>query len=199
MMAEESSVVQFMPHGNCFVWQSDILGLHLFSDSLIAASYFSIPLALLYFLKKGGRLPFKLPLFLFSAFIFACGITHLLNIWTIWNPDYYLDGAVKLLTALISLATAVLLWPLVHKALHLPNLFALQEANKTLEAEVAQRKRVEQDLLKQKHVLSQTNLHLSNMNRLMSGRETKMIDLKREINELSGKLGRTQPYQVEGS
>jgi CheY-like chemotaxis protein len=32
---------------------------------------------------------------MFAAFIFLCGTTHLIEIWTVWNPDYRMQGAVK--------------------------------------------------------------------------------------------------------
>ena len=53
------------------------------ADALIAVSYYSIPLALLQFARKRRDVSFNRILFLFSAFIFACGTTHLLAIWTV--------------------------------------------------------------------------------------------------------------------
>ena len=188
---------QFMPHGSCYLWQPDILWLHLISDSLIGISYLSLSLALLYFSQKGGTLPFKGTLLLFSSFIFACGLTHFMNIWTTWNPDYYLEGFVKALTAIVSLATAVLFWPLVHKALTLPNLFALQEANNRLEQEVRRREGVEQALRTQAEDLKKTNGELMETNRAMTGRELRMIELKQEVNELCQVLNRPLLYPHE--
>ena len=42
----------FMPHGHCFLWSPSIIWLHVGSDVLIILSYYSIPLALIYLLKK---------------------------------------------------------------------------------------------------------------------------------------------------
>lgn len=39
----------FMPHGHCFLWQPDILWLHVVSDACIVLAYFSIPFALILF------------------------------------------------------------------------------------------------------------------------------------------------------
>jgi signal transduction histidine kinase len=66
---------------------------------------------------------------MFAAFILACGTTHVLGLWTLWVPVYWLDGAVKAVTAVLSLATAVVLFPLIPKALALPSPTELRRAN----------------------------------------------------------------------
>jgi hypothetical protein len=65
-----------------------------------------------------------------------------MEIVTIWRPVYWLSGIVKAITALASLATAVLLVRLVLEALRWPSHAALQRAQGSLELEVAERKRV---------------------------------------------------------
>ncbi|MEW6775404.1 MAG: ATP-binding protein [Bdellovibrionota bacterium] len=136
----------FMPHGHCFLWQPGVLWLHVLSDSLIALSYYSIPLALAYFVHKRTDLAFNWIFRLFAAFIFWCGTTHIFGIWVIWNPNYWLDGAAKAVTATVSFVTAMILWPLIPKALALPSPHQLEEANtrlqelnETLERRVAAR------------------------------------------------------------
>lgn len=188
---------EWMPHGMCFLWDPTLLGLHVISDSLIALSYFSIPLALVYFSNKGGKFPFKYLLGLFSAFIFACGMTHVFSIWTVWTPDYYLEGIVKLFTAGISLVTAVVLWPVVYQVLSLPNLFALQDANRRLEQEINRRRAIEEELRAQAADLKETNEDLLDLNRHLCGRELRMLELKQEINSLSQSLGRPFPYILD--
>ena len=37
----------FMPHGYCYLWKPGLVWLHIISDSIIALSYYSIPLTLL--------------------------------------------------------------------------------------------------------------------------------------------------------
>ena len=185
-----------MPHGMCFLWDSTLLGLHVISDSLIALSYFSIPLALLYFSKKGGTLPFKYLFGLFSAFIFACGLTHILSIWTICKPDYYAEGLVKSITAVISLLTAILLWPVVCKILSLLNLLVLQDANRHLEEEIQRRRAIEEELRAQASRMAEANEELLRFNRHLSGREIRMLHLKQEVNTLAQSLGRPSPYDI---
>jgi PAS domain S-box-containing protein len=98
----------YMPHGHCYLWQPGVLWLHVVADALIAASYLAIPAILYYFVKRRRHeIPYWWMPVLFGSFILLCGTTHALGIWTIWNPDYRLDGAVKLVTGLVSAGTAV--------------------------------------------------------------------------------------------
>lgn len=73
---------------------------------------------------------------LFSAFIMACGITHLMDIWTIWRPDHGLLALTRLATPIISTVTAVTLWWLIPKVLKIPSIQQLQSVIGSLEAEV---------------------------------------------------------------
>lgn len=111
----------FIPHGHCYLWKPGLVGLHVVSDALIAIAYYSIPLTLLYFVRKRQDLPFDWIFLLFGAFIVACGTTHIFEIWTLWHPDYWLSGLLKAVTAVISVSTAILLIPLMPKALALPS------------------------------------------------------------------------------
>src|SRR6266536_1363557 len=110
----------FMPHGMCYFWRPEILWLHVISDGLITLAYFVIPSILIYFVRKRRDLPFNWIFVLFGLFILGCGTTHLMEVWTVWQGTYRLSGLIKALTAGISVATAVLLVPLVPKALALP-------------------------------------------------------------------------------
>jgi signal transduction histidine kinase len=107
----------FMPHGHCYYWRPDILWTHVLSDGIIALSYFSIPITLLYFLRRRPDVPFPAMIALFAAFIVLCGAGHVLEIWTVWQPIYALQGLEKAATAAVSLITAAAMVPLVPKAL----------------------------------------------------------------------------------
>ena len=110
-----------LPHGYCIKWTPDLLWLYVVSDALIALSYFSIPFTLAYFVWKRKDLEFPWIFVLFSAFILACGTTHLLGIVVLWNPIYWADASMKAVTALISMFTAIALIILLPKALKLPS------------------------------------------------------------------------------
>lgn len=104
----------FMPHGVCLLWRPGLLMLHAISDLVIALAYISIPLSMSYILwRRKKQLPFYWVTFLFVAFIFLCGITHLVELTSLWRPYYYLEGLLKLMTAAVSIATALIMFPLV--------------------------------------------------------------------------------------
>src|SRR4051812_18941894 len=143
----------FMPHGHCYFWQPDVVWLHVLSDLLIALSYFSIPAMLFYFVRKRRDLPFHWMFLLFGAFIIACGSTHVMEVYTLWVPMYRLSGLLKLATGLISGITAVLLLPLIPKAVSLPSPEHLARLNQELQNEILERKAVEQKLASEAAVL----------------------------------------------
>src|ERR1700681_3552553 len=116
----------FMPHGYCYLWNTKLLWLHVISDSLIALAYLSIPITLVYFIRKRRDLPFNWVFVCFGAFILACGGTHVMEVWTLWHANYWLSGAIKAVTALASVSTAILLVGLVPNALALPSPEALR-------------------------------------------------------------------------
>jgi two-component sensor histidine kinase len=136
----------FVPRLQCVYGRPDILWLHVVSDAMIAASYYSIPLALLYFVRKRRDLAFNWMFVMFAAFILACGTTHIMGILAFWAPMYRLDGVIKLGTGLISIVTAAALWPLIPKAIALPSPTQLRVANDQLAAEVRVREAAEAEL-----------------------------------------------------
>src|SRR6266404_970830 len=137
----------FMPHGYCYLWTPGIIWLHAISDGTIALSYYLIPLGLVYFVRKRRDLPFHWMFLLFGLFIFGCGTTHLMEVWTLWHGTYRLAGAIKAITAVASVATAAVLVPLIPKALALPSPQQLKLANLQLEQEANERRRAEAGLL----------------------------------------------------
>jgi len=117
----------FSPHGMCLVWRPEVLWGHVVSDVLIAISYFSIPLALITYNMRRNSTEYRWVLWLFTAFILSCGVTHVMSIWTMWVPDYGLQAITKAICAAVSVATAIALWPLIPKALSLPTREALED------------------------------------------------------------------------
>jgi len=141
----------YMPHGHCYLWQPAVLWLNVAADALIALSYFTIPVILYYFVRKRRHdSPLTGVALLFAPFILLCGTTHVLGVWTVWNPDYRLDGMVKLVTGAVSAITAATLIVVAPKAMALrtPGQLQdevdlrtreLQESNRHLQQEIAAR------------------------------------------------------------
>jgi signal transduction histidine kinase/CheY-like chemotaxis protein len=120
------------PHGFCFMWLPEILWLHVLADSLIALSYFSIPLALWRFAKKRPDIPFNKIFILFATFITLCGLTHVFGIFVLWKPYYGIEGLLMLATGLVSAATAILVWKILPSAMTLPSPSELAVMNQKL-------------------------------------------------------------------
>ncbi len=135
-----------LPHAVCLTGSLGLLWGMVISDALIAAAYFSIPVTMVRYLRKRGPQPGTWVAGLFSAFIFACGLTHVLDIWTVWQPYYGALVLAKASTALLSIATAVAIWLLLPKALKIPSVGQLQAAITALEAEVGRRRSAEQHI-----------------------------------------------------
>ena len=126
----------FMPHGYCYLWKPGLVWLHVLSDTFIALAYFSIPVTLVYFIRRRRDLPFHWMFVSFGMFILACGATHTMEVWTLWHGTYWLSGAVKVVTAMASVPTAILLVQIIPQILALPSPQAMR-------LEIAERKRAE--------------------------------------------------------
>jgi signal transduction histidine kinase/CheY-like chemotaxis protein len=127
------------PHGYCLLWQPELIWTHVVADALIAAAYFSIPIAIVRFVTGRKDIEFSWIFWLFALFIIACGTTHLMSIWTLWNADYGYEAIIKVITAIASVGTAIVLWPLIPKALAIPSPLQLKEANTELSVRIRER------------------------------------------------------------
>src|SRR6185437_10556669 len=129
----------FLPHGTCYLWNPKIVWLHVISDGLITLSYYCIPIALIYLIQKRRDLPFNWIFWMFGLFILGCGTTHLMEVWNVWHGSYLIAGIIKAVTGVASLATAIVLIPLLPKVISLPAQMQLQEANRKLAVEITER------------------------------------------------------------
>jgi PAS domain S-box-containing protein len=144
------STSEFVPHGHCYLWKPGLVWLHLVSDVLTGLAYYSIPVMLVYFVRKRRDVPFGWIFLMFGTFIVACGTTHLMDVWTLWHPTYWLSGLLKAITAFASVLTAIELVSLIPQALALPSPAELETANSQLAKEIAERIRTEEVLRESK-------------------------------------------------
>jgi two-component sensor histidine kinase len=136
----------FVPRSQCMNGEQPVIWLHVISDGLIAAAYYSIPIALVYFVAKRRDLAYPWMWVLFALFILACGTTHVFDVVAIWSPFYRLDGIIKAVTAGLSILTAAALWPLLPKALAIPSPEQLKRLNDSLRTENEIRRTTEAQL-----------------------------------------------------
>lgn len=136
---------QYIPHGHCYLWQTRLMGLHIAADAMIAIAYFLMLLILIYFVRQVKELPFQNIFILFGAFILSCGAIHIVEIWTLWHPNYWLFGIFKAITALTSLYSACSLIPIIPLALELPSPQHLAKLNQQLNQQI-----IEKEVAKEK-------------------------------------------------
>src|SRR6185436_4135980 len=105
--------------GDVWGWRPELVWLHGLADAGIAFAYCWIPLVILYVAWQRPDLPFRRQARHFSAFLVACGLAHLLQLWTIWEGAYGLAGLVKAAAALLAVAAALVAIPLVPRGLAL--------------------------------------------------------------------------------
>ncbi|MFP2927988.1 ATP-binding protein [Pyxidicoccus sp. 3LG] len=116
----------YMPHGHCYQWQPGLVALHVLSDVLIGCAYLFIAVWLTTLVRR-VRLPFGGMFLSFGVFIGACGLTHIVEVWNVWNSAYWMAGGVKAVTAVASVATGLYLVPLRRRVLELVQAARLSE------------------------------------------------------------------------
>lgn len=171
----------FMPHGHCYLWRPDILWMQVFSEATIGIAYYAIPVLLGIFLaKRRTHIPYPEILGLFVAFIFLCGTTHFFSILTIWYPAYEVEAWLKILTAVVSMMTALVLIP------RLPELISIPGVQQAYDQSLQEIKNLED-----------RNLQLETIHGVSIDREQRIVELKTEVNNLLKELERQTKYELE--
>jgi len=106
----------FMPHGHCYLWAPGMVWTQVTTNLLIGLAYAAIASTLAVLVRRIRNIPFAWVYWAFGTFILSCGLTHFSDVVTVWHPVYWLDAGLRVVTAAASLATAVLLVPMVPKA-----------------------------------------------------------------------------------
>lgn len=117
--------------------------LHIISDLVIFAAYMAIPLVIVAYMRRRREVPFPGVFWIFCAFIFSCGTTHLLDAIIFWYPIYPVAGVVKAATAIVSAIAVLMTIRIMPLALALPGMTAM---NQRLQREVAARAASEGEL-----------------------------------------------------
>jgi len=126
--------------------RNGLFSILILSDLAIADSYFAIPLTMaVVFRKRKDDIPYPWLWMLFVAFIVACGLTHLMHVWSGLGSIENLAGQtlINLLCAATSVGTAVAFAYILPQINELPS---PKKQRAELERLVKQRTR-EKDLL----------------------------------------------------
>ena len=111
-----AAALYFMPHGECVFWGKGILSVYVVSNAVIAIAYFSIPVSLVVMLRKEKQYLFDVHIVAgFAVFILFCGLTHVLQIITVWEPIYWTATAMDTLTGIASIYVAAQLGAFIRR------------------------------------------------------------------------------------
>jgi hypothetical protein len=148
----------FPARWSCGTW-SDLLGwTHILADLLIFSAYMAIPVLLArLWRRRRGEVPFPRLLLVFAGFVFACGTTHFIEAVIFWHPVYRLAGLLKVVTAIVSWATVLALYPSLPVMMTMRMPEALE---REVEMRTAELEQTRTDLLA-------TNRRLENTNRML--------------------------------
>jgi signal transduction histidine kinase len=127
-----ASVEQYLPYGDAYLWRPELIWMHALADIAIAIAYFTIPVLLARLARRRREFVFRSLVMCFAAFIIASGITHVVSVLNIWHAAYWLEATLKIITAILAVPTAILLWRSLPDALSLPSQRQLKEANDSL-------------------------------------------------------------------
>ncbi|KAL7753050.1 Histidine kinase osmosensor [Sorochytrium milnesiophthora] len=130
------------------------------SDVIIGLAYFAIPCQIFYFQRLLSKnFPFTWVIWLFEAFITWCGITHFIHIFPYFPPWTLM--AAKVITAIVSVVTSLLLVRLMPRALSIPVKLVV------LEEELGLRIQNEQNLIIQNDALQKFRQVTHNIRRTL--------------------------------
>ena len=182
------SLPAFMPHGHCYLWTPGILWMDVFANAVIALAYYSIPVALFYFIRNRKDLPYQHVFLLFGFFITFCGTGHLVDIVTIWKPIYWVKAGLDFATAAVSIGTAVVLWPLLPRLLKAGTIEEhLQRI--AIESLEGQKQALEESNARLAKANAELHEHMEQMRRttaMLAEREARIQELRNEVARLKG-------------
>ncbi|WP_145980727.1 sensor histidine kinase [Magnetospirillum sp. ME-1] len=136
----------FLPHGLCLSWRTELIALTVISEIVIGACYVSVACSLAYFARKRPDFPYPGVMTLFAIVFALCGVSHLIEVLTLWIPLYGAQAIFNAAVALLAIPAAWKMWTLVPQALTLPSPSHLQHINNELAREIANHRETENSL-----------------------------------------------------
>jgi PAS domain S-box-containing protein len=165
-----------------YLWMPGLVSLHVISDGLIALACYSISISLAWLVRQRREPQFRWMFRCLVLFILACGTMHLMEIWNVWHGDDWFSGGIKALTAVASVATAILLARLTPRALALPSPEAAVRARARWEEEVSLRGKAEENV-DQLHVeLHERNVERMATKELLQSNVLERQDARKKLN-----------------
>ncbi|HVG51968.1 MAG TPA: histidine kinase dimerization/phosphoacceptor domain -containing protein [Xanthobacteraceae bacterium] len=126
-----------------------MLWLNFYSDLAIAVAYFAIPITMAVVLRnRKDDIPYPWLWLLFVTFIVACGMTHLVHVWSVLMGAEYLplQVSISIFTAIASVGTAIAFAFILPQIKNLPS---PRQQKAQLERLVAERTREKDQLIRE--------------------------------------------------
>ncbi len=136
----------FVPHGYCLLWRPDLVAMHVGGDLMTFLAYTAISVAIWRFTAHRPEFRYSPITLVSTAFIFGCGITHLVGAATLWYPAYGFQGILKLIVSCISITAAIVIWRMLPKILHYPSGAQIEHQQRLLSSEMEARQRAEEEI-----------------------------------------------------
>lgn len=94
-------------------WQKPLIFASVIGDVLIVLAYIAIPLIMLQIRKEFSSFLARMGIMLLAVLMFSVSVLHIVEIVNIWTPFYWVETWLKMLTAYISISTAVYSIPVI--------------------------------------------------------------------------------------
>ena len=136
----------YMPHGFSLLWEPWLVLLWVGSDLMIVAVCMAIPIAIAMGLRRHPQFEHRSAITLFAIFILLCGVTHFMDLVTVWHPIYPLAGMVKMMSGFAALLAAGVLMRQILSMGSAPPPVEAEEVIARLEMALADVSRMRSDL-----------------------------------------------------
>ncbi len=138
--------------------------MHVGGDMLTFAAYTVISFSIWRFTTLRPEFKHSKVALVSAAFVFFCGITHLVGAISLWWPAYGMQGILKVLTCCISLTAALMLWRLLPRIVEFPSGAQIAKQNEQLSNEIAERQRAEEEILKRARIENNLRIRETELN-----------------------------------
>jgi diguanylate cyclase (GGDEF)-like protein/PAS domain S-box-containing protein len=115
-----------------------LIGMPVFSDSLMAIAYYSLTWLSIYLLRYKQDLPARNLIIVFATFALACGTTQIVNIWNTQYSVSELSEILRAIAAIIALCMVGILIFSLPEIINLPSIAQLEATNQNLSQRLAE-------------------------------------------------------------
>lgn len=112
---------QFIPQGKGEHWSPGLMWAEIGASALIGVAFLVVSGALFKLVGRLEDVPFRTGTVAFAILFFTCGLTHLFDVVVVWEPYYWVDAGLRMITAAVSVTVALLVPALLRGHQHIPS------------------------------------------------------------------------------